>query len=137
MTIIGLIVIICIVPFIFLYFDKRSVHFNVKLSNECSEKKYYFDYENRKAYLHCIDSITIDIDGENYELKDAIEHQKASFSELLKKANRKTTSWDGGSVVYKFNDFTIIVYNRPLAGINHCNDIIIGTPKIGIEDYCN
>ncbi len=109
--------------------------------------KYNYNYED-KPYL------ILEKDGRNYyyqnqnfgllieyynndnnldksRFQDILENNKISFDDILKKANKSEMYEDGGSTIYFYDDFNIMVCNN-LSGNNH---IFIGDKTVGI-DYC-
>ncbi|MDD3241877.1 MAG: hypothetical protein PHQ64_03830 [Bacilli bacterium] len=83
-----------------------------------------------------VNSITINKNNKNYDLKYALK-KIIDFSDILSIAKNKEEYWDGGIIIYRYDDFTIVVYQRYTGNQNVCNDIIIGNNKIEIGNYCN
>lgn len=109
----------------------------VKSTNKCSGEKYYFNYKNKDVYIDCLDSILIKRNGKKYDLKDALNKNIITLEQILKISKKKHEYWDGGSTLYKYKDFSIIVYQKQLEDNKYCNDIIISNKDASINDYCN
>lgn len=105
-------------------------------NSKCSQKKYYFNHKNKDIYIDCLESISIKKKGKTYDLKDAVNRNIVSFEEILKSADDKFEYWDGGSVLYKYKDFSIVVYQRRLKDNKQCNYIVISNKNVNINDYC-
>ena len=137
-----LISLVCIVSFSILMYEAYLSKINsfkilVKNNNNCNEKKYYFNYANKDIYIDCLDNISIKKKGKIYDLKDAINQNVITFEQLLKGSKNKIEYWDGGSILYKYKDFSIIVYQRYLEDNKQCNYIVISNKNASVNDYCD
>ena len=132
-----MIVIVGVIFIIYQSKERNKLSVNAIVDQDCEEKKHYFDYEGRKVYLACVNSVTINKNNKNYDLKYALDNKIIDFYDILSIAKNKEEYWDGGSIIYRYDDFTIVVYQRYAGNQNVCDDIIIGNNKIEIGNYCN
>ena len=139
--IISLFCILCFVILIFavIMLNCNSSNFEILVENNniCNGKNYYFSHNNKEVYIDCLNSISIKKDGEKYELKDALNKKIVTFDQILKSSKNKIEYWDGGSTIYKYNDFSIITYQREQENDKQCNYTVITSKEKNIDDYCN
>lgn len=128
---------ICIIFFLSIYFGKCNFYpIWVKTSDVRDTLSYYFDYHGQSVYLHGIDQITIQIGETTYDLKDAIENSRITFDEIFRRATSKKEYWDGGSTLYQYPDFVIVVCQKMFSDHVYLNSIIIGNLEMSVETYC-
>ena len=103
----------------------------------CNNKpiKYYKDDVN--IYTYCIDSIKIENEDKEYELKDYLKRLDTNsltfFNDLVKKMNQESILLDGGTAIYKNSDITIIKCNT----IDGNKDIYIGNSSTNYkQNFC-
>ncbi|MDO5555235.1 MAG: hypothetical protein Q4G09_00845 [Clostridia bacterium] len=83
-------------------------------------------------------SVNIRIDGKDYSLKEALVENKITMDEIIAKANidlkngkiTGETYKDGGSIVYKYDTYTIIKCHT----LDGNRDVYIGAPNMTIND---
>lgn len=91
---------------------------------ERDNQKYYYINEKYSLYIKSYDDTMDASVYTKYTFKEAIEKEMLTFNDVLSKANNIYK--DGGSKLYYYNDFNILVCNT----INGNNDIIIGGKDI-------
>jgi hypothetical protein len=82
--------------------------------------------------------VNINIDGKDYLLKDALLQNKITMDEIIAKANKdlkdkKITGdmyADGGSMIYKYENYTIIKCHT----LDGNRDVYIGNTEMAIDD---
>lgn len=82
--------------------------------------------------------VNIKIDGKDYLLKDALLQNKITMDEIIAKANKDLTDkkitgdmyQDGGSMIYKYENYTIIKCHT----LDGNRDVYIGNTKMTIDD---
>ena len=83
-------------------------------------------------------SVNIRIDGKDYSLKEALLENKITMNEIISKANKdlndkKITGYmykDGGSMIYKYENYTIIKCHT----LDGNRDVYIGNTEMTIDD---
>lgn len=81
--------------------------------------------------------VKIKIDDKEYDLEEAIINKKITVEEIIKKANLDTANGvanmmqanDGGSAIYKYDDYTIIKYHT----LDGNRDVYFGIPSMNLE----
>lgn len=94
-------------------------------------------YKQYNLYYHGLEDVIITVDGEKHSLAHALKRGKITMSAILAKANQDVSDGviqdlrykDGGSVVFKYPDYTIVKYHT----LDGNDDMYIGTPDIGID----
>ena len=94
-------------------------------------------YKQYNLYYHGLEDVIITVDGEQHSLAHALKRGKITMSAILAKANQDVSDGviqdlrykDGGSVVFKYPDYTIVKYHT----LDGNDDMYIGTPDIGID----
>ena len=133
---IALLIVVVILLIVILFLKKDTYTISLGDRKDCGDPSYYFDYEGRTVYLDCFQRIFIEINGEKYDLNDAIHRNLITFSDLWNKSSRKLAYWDGGTTLYQYDEFSIIAYQRMQDNGEYCDDIIIGSSEMKVEDYC-
>ena len=134
-------IIICIVIFIvigvglIILVNQDSYQVLIEDDDQCNGREFLFDYRGKEVYVDCIKDTSIAKKGKVYGLKEAIEKEVLSFEQLLEDADGKIEYWDGGSILYQYENFAIINYQKLYD--NQCNFIVIGKKDMKIEDYCS
>lgn len=103
--------------------------------DESDNKTNWFREYN--LYYYNIGDVIVTVDGNEYPLAHALKLGKISMSAILAKANQDVSDGiiqdlrykDGGSVVFKYPDYTIVKYHT----LDGNDDMYIGTPDIGID----
>ena len=93
-------------------------------------------YRQYNLYYHGLEDVIIAVDGEQHSLAHALKRGKITMSAILAKANQDVSDGiiddlrykDGGSVVFKYPDYTIVKYHT----LDGNDDMYIGTPDIDI-----
>lgn len=96
---------------------------------ERDNQKYYYINEKYSLYINSFDDTFDKEIYTKYPFKEAIEKEMLTFDEILSKAKNYNIYKDGGSKMYYYHDFNILVCNT----INGNNDIIIGGKDIKAE----
>ena len=102
-------------------------------SNTTYEKIFAFKYNDVNYYYGNTDfelSLTENIYKHNIEV--ALKNELVTLDNILAKAKNTEIYKDGGSKLYEYNNFNIIVCNT----IDGNNDIIIGDAEMQIGNYC-
>ncbi len=78
--------------------------------------------------------VKININGKEYDLRDALLNNKITMEEIISKANfdlPDAVSYDdGGSIEYHYEDYTIIKCNT----LDENRDVYIGVPEMTLND---
>ena len=67
-----------------------------------------------------------------YDLETSLKNNLVTFDSVLDKAKNTEIYKDGGSKLYQYNQFEIVVCNT----LDGNKDIIIGEPKTYLVDFC-
>lgn len=94
-------------------------------------------YKQYNLYYYGLEDVIITVDGEQHSLAHALKRGKITMSAILAKANQDVSDGniedlrydDGGSVVFKYPDYTIVKYHT----LDGNDDMYIGTPDIDIS----
>ncbi len=142
-----MIAVIVIISFLGVFsFLNRNKSYQIEtiIDNTCSgiAKKYYTD-NNVTVYSYCLDSIKIEVDNEQYELKDYLSNHRDGISYLINKLDHIETYKDGGTKLYRGNKkmanngLAVIVCNSMIDVDKINNDIYIGPIDMNYEDnFC-
>lgn len=107
----------------------------VDKDNKCnSGTQLYYENKDQKYYFNCLNRIDIKYSEEDiYELNYLLQDNKINLNDLYKKANNKEEYDDGGSVLYQYDDFSILKCNT----LEGNNDIIFGNTNLSkTEEFC-
>lgn len=115
---------------------KKSSKKNLqKVLNNKDLYKYNSDYN---LYYYGLENVNIKINDEEFTLEDALRNGKITLDGIISKANkdyleRKSIEGDmyndGGSAVYKYNEYTIIKMHT----LSGDRDVYIGIPEMDIS----
>lgn len=94
-------------------------------------RNYYYANQEFSLYVKSFDNMYNKDVYNKYSIQEVLENDLISFEVILNRANKSEMYEDGGSSIYFYDDFNIIVCNN-LSG-NH--DVFIGDKSIGIK-YC-
>ena len=94
-------------------------------------------YKQYNLYYYGLEDVIITVDKEQHSLAHALKRGKITMSAILAKANQDVSDGiiedlrydDGGSVVFKYPDYTIVKYHT----LDGNDDMYIGTPDIDIH----
>lgn len=86
---------------------------------------YYYGNTNFRLYLY--------ENNYRYDLETSLLNNLISFEDILSKAKSTELIKDGGSKIYNYNLFNILVCNT----IDGNNDVIIGESALEIKNFCN
>lgn len=104
--------------------DKDSKH-KKELAFTHNEKKFYYGNTKFELFLK-------NINNNKYSLETIIKNDIIPFDDILNKTDTVDILWDGGSKIYHYNNFNIIVCNT----LAQNKDIIIGDNKITADEFC-
>ena len=107
----------------------------VDANNNCSnEMNLYYQDKDNKYYIDCLNNMQIKYSQEDiYDLKYILQDKKVTLEDLYKKALEKEEYDDGGSVLYKFDNFNILKCNTTEGN----KDIIFGNKTlVKTGQYC-
>lgn len=138
-VIIGLICTLFLIIIIYaMYILNNNNHIEILIGNtrNCGEKEKYFNENKKDIYIDCFDDILIKKNGKTYNLKKSLSEKIINLEEILKLANSKIEYWDGGSIIYKYNNFSIINYQRNLETDKKCDYMVITSKDASIDTYC-
>ena len=94
-------------------------------------RNYYYANQEFSLYIKSYNNIENKDVYNKYSFQDVLENNKISFDDILKKANKSEMYKDGGSTIYFYDDFNIMVCNN----LSGNNNIYIGDKAVDIE-YC-
>lgn len=125
---------------------KSEDEFELKVNElvETTDNKLYkiLGKEENETYdydIYCYNvNVEIEIDGNLLTLRDALLNNKITMNEILEKANKDLSEGkitvanykDGGSILYKYDDYTILKCHT----IDGNRDVYFGTPEMTIND---
>ena len=97
------------------------------------QKIFAFNY-NDVNYYYGNTKFKLSLTENKYEhtIKVALTNDLVTFDNILTKAKDIVTAYDGGSKLYQYANFNIIVCNT----IDGNNDVIIGDTEMQIGNYC-
>lgn len=112
----------------------QNYDFKVVVTTPTEYKKEYAFTHNDIDYYYGNTDFRLYLTENNYEydLETSLKNNLVSFEDILNKNIKVNTVWDGGSKLYQYHQFNIIVCNT----IDGNNDIIIGDSEMQIENYC-
>lgn len=113
----------------------KNYDFKVVVTTPTKNKKEYAFTHNDIDYYYGNTDFRLYLTENNYEydLETSLKNNLVSFEDILNKNIKVNTAWDGGSKLYQYHQFNIIVCNT----IDGNNDVIIGETEIDIDNYCN
>lgn len=88
---------------------------------------YYYGNTDFTLYLKRVNS------NDKYNISTAIINELVDFNDILSQSKTSEIYRDGGSKLYQYNQFNIIVCNT----IEGNNDVIIGDTEMQIGNFCN
>lgn len=106
--------------------------------NNCNDKvKEYYEYDNRKVYLVCLDEVNLKKDNNSLTLKHYLKNNEQDFEKNINKIinylDEDSVLWDEDTTIYKSSDITIIKCKT----IEGNKDIYIGDANLEKkENYC-
>ena len=102
-------------------------------SNTKYEKIFAFNYNDVNYYYGNTDfELSLTENKYKHTIEVALTNELVTFDNILTKAKDIATSYDGGSKLYQYDNFNIIVCDT----IDGNNDIIIGDAEMKINNYC-
>ena len=102
-------------------------------SNTKHEKIFAFNYNNIDYYYGNTDfELSLTENKYKHNIEVALTNELITFDDILTKSKDIITAYDGGSKLYKYDNFNIIVCST----IDGNNDIIIGDTEMQINNYC-
>lgn len=102
-------------------------------SNTKYEKIFAFNYNDVNYYYGNTDfELSLTENKYKHTIEVALTNELVTFDNILTKAKDIATSYDGGSKLYQYDNFNIIVCDT----IDGNNDIIIGDAEMQINNYC-
>ena len=108
--------------------DKYKISFTI--DNKCDEKTMIYSDDTKDIYEYCLLNAFITYeDGSNYELGNVLSSGKLNIDEMIN--NYKTKEEDKENILYKFDNYNILVCNN-----TEKENIIIGSNKLNTK-ICN
>lgn len=109
--------------------DRRKQKITVK---DLSKK---YDYD---IYYYGLDSITIQINNENIDLRQALMENKVTMEEIIEQADKDSKNEvissdqykDGGTMIYLYDTYTIVKSHS----LDGNRDVYIGVPEMRLDD---
>lgn len=97
------------------------------------KKKYAFTYNDRDFYYGNTDFRLYLYDGNyQYDIETSLKNNLVTLDDILSKNKNVISLWDGGSKIYQYHQFNIIICNT----LDGNKDIIIGDTEMEIDNYC-
>lgn len=107
-------------------------------STECSNETPYYMDDERTVYLACYENINLTKDNKSISLNEyLVDNSLDSFISKLDKDTKSTTLKDGGTKIYKKDDFTIVVCNKMTDDMVVSKDIHIGKDNDKNNNICD
>lgn len=131
--IIILIIIISIITIIFILYKNNNSFY-------CEYKpKLYYQYNNQKIYINCINNVEFTINNKSYELKEYLNNN--SLDSFIDNLSIVSSLYDGGTTIYNDSNSKIITnYGLTLIKCNTIDgnrDIYIGDKDMKYQsNYC-
>lgn len=102
-------------------------------SNTKYEKIFAFNYNDVNYYYGNTDfELSLIENKYKHTIEIALTNELVTFDNVLTKAKDIVTAYDGGSKLYQYDNFNIVVCNT----VDGNNDIIIGDTEMQIGNYC-
>jgi hypothetical protein len=122
-------------PFDYKLFTRfMNYDFSVVVENDTKQEKVFaFTYDGIHYYYGNTGfELFLTENGYKYNIEESLKNKLIDFDDILNRATDTSIAFDGGTILYNYDNFNIIVCNT-LDG-NH--DIIIGDTEMEIENYC-
>ncbi len=107
----------------------------VEEDNTCQTgTRIYYENKDQKYYFNCLNKIDIKYSEEDiYELNYLLQDNKIKLDDLYKKANSNEKADEEGSIIYRYDNFSILKCNTTLGN----KDIIFGPSNlVKTEEFC-
>lgn len=102
-------------------------------SNTNYEKIFAFKFNDINYYYgNTLFELSLIENVYKYDIETSLKNELIDFDDILNKAKEIESFRDGGSKLYKYDNFNIIVCNT----VDDNNDVIIGDTKMQIDNYC-
>lgn len=104
-------------------------------SNNCKNglSKYYTDSDENNYYLYCLDELDVDFGNRTLELNKALDLKQVDMEFVLGEVKEAETFKDGGSTLYKNDDFAVLQCNT----IDGNHDYYFGPSDMKYEEgFC-
>lgn len=89
-----------------------------------NDRDYYYGNTDYRLYLKELNL--------RYDLETSLKNNLVTFEDILSKAKNTEIYKDGGSKLYQYNQFEIVVCNT----LDGNKDIIVGEPDTYLIDFC-
>lgn len=111
---------------------------NLKSKNILKNKELYKYNSDYDLYYYGLDEVNVKVNNKIMPLEDALRSGKITLEGIISKANKdvdenKITSdmyKDGGSMIYKYDNYTIIKYHS----LDGNRNVYIGVKNMNIND---
>lgn len=115
--------------------DNNVIKIVSNTSNDCEKglSKYYTDSDKNNYYLYCLDELDVDFGNRKLELNKALDLKQVDMEFVLDKVKEVDTFKDGGSILYRNDDFSILQCNT----IDGNHDYYFGPSDMKYEEgFC-
>lgn len=118
-----------------IYVKKSDIITSKKILNNRDLYKNNSEYD---LYYYGLEEVNVKVDDKTISLEEALRSGKVTLSKIISNANKDInnkkitgdTYDDGGTTVYRYNDYTIIKINT----LDGNRDMWIGIPEMDIDD---
>lgn len=112
----------------------NNYDFEVVVTTSTEHKKIFAFIHNDRNYYYGNTDYRLYLKEANirYDLETSLKNNLVTFDDILDKAKKTELYRDGGSVLYQYNLFDIVVCNT----MDGNKDIIIGEPETYLIDFC-
>ncbi len=108
-------------------------------NNNKNNNSYILRYEQHDVYYYNLNTeLYLCSDNECYTINEVLSNNMVSLDNILKKSLDSHFAYDGGSGIYYYDDFNIVVCHKMLTrDIDKYNEnIYIGSKKLNDVDIC-
>ncbi len=125
--------------------NKKITNFNLKFTENKNSKvsiKFFDKYMQHNMYYYNSNiELYLCENSECYLINDALNKNMVSLENILEKSISKNSAYDGGSSIYYFDNFNIVVCHKQRVDSNDKNityneNIYIGNKKLKEVDIC-
>ena len=118
----------------YLISNNDKITFSATEIDNCSNKmNYYSTFEDKEAYLVCLDGVFVKRGNAQTSLSEEIKSNTLTFNEFLKYASKKRALWDGGTTIHYYSNFVVILCQRNLSQEDPRGNILFSKDDSVIE----
>jgi hypothetical protein len=110
-----------------------TYNFTVDNNNYCEfDKELWFETSSNIYYKACVDDINLKLNGNEYNLMNALTNNLITLTDLENDANGYLSNSKDGSIIYTYNNFKMLVCDPQSS-----KDVILGKTDLSFDSgYC-